>query len=216
VGTNHIGHFALVQDFLPKIAKTAAGGVGKARVVYTGSGVHNPDEPGGDVGSKATLGDMEGLAKGYKPPISMVDGKEKFDSDKAYKDSKLCNVCTSLETARRLKASSDPALNRITVNVMNPGLIPTSGLFRDLNPFFVAIFTLITRYIARVAVSEEEGGRRLAFMVESPMLDNVTGGYFSGKPGFYEFSAAEASKEATNEAVGKKLWDLTEKIVKGK
>ena len=60
-----------------------------------------------------------------------------------------------------IQASSDPAMNRITCNVMNPGLIPTSGLFRDLNPIFVAIFTLITRYIARVAVSEEEGGRRL-------------------------------------------------------
>ena len=29
VGTNHIGHFALVQDFLPKMAKTAK----KGRVV---------------------------------------------------------------------------------------------------------------------------------------------------------------------------------------
>ena len=51
-------------------------------------GVHNPDEPGGNVGSKATLGDMIGFQQGFKSPISMIDGGA-YDADKAYKDSKL-------------------------------------------------------------------------------------------------------------------------------
>jgi protochlorophyllide reductase len=217
VGTNHIGHFALMQALMPNILKTYSSNSGSSeegpsgRLVIVGSGVHDPDEPGGNVGSKAKLGDMSGLERGFTPPDSMVDGAA-FDSDKAYKDSKLCNVVTCLEMARRL--SSDSKYKGITCNVMNPGLCPTTGLFRDLNPIFVAIFTLITRYLAKVAVSEEEGGKRLAYMVESPLLDKVTGGYFSGKPGYYEFEATTPSKEARSESTGKRLFDLTEGLVK--
>lgn len=88
--------------------------------------MHNPKEPGGQVGSKATLGGMKGLELGFKGEVSMVDGG-KYDGDKAYKDSKLCNVATSLELARRLQESK----SKITSNVMNPGLIPTSGNFEN-------------------------------------------------------------------------------------
>jgi len=217
VGTNHIGHFALMRQLMPNIentyrskSKTNYEGP-SGRIVIVGSGVHDPEEPGGEVGSKATLGDLSGLKRGFLSPDSMVDGSAAFDSDKAYKDSKLCNVATSLEVARRLGSSE--ATKGITCNVMNPGLCPTSGLFRDLNPIFVAIFTFITRYVAKVAVTESEGGRRLAYMVESPMLNSVTGGYFSGKPGYYAFEATMPSKEARNQATGKLLYDLTDKIV---
>lgn len=147
VGTNHIGHFLLTKLMLGSV---------KERVVWVGSGVHNPDEAGGNVGSKATLGDLSGLKQGFVEPISMIDGGE-YDPDKAYKDSKLCNVATSLELARRLLASN----SKVTSNVMNPGLIPTTGLFRDINPLFVIIFSFLTKYVFRVAVSEEVGGRDL-------------------------------------------------------
>ena len=70
----------------------------------------------------------------------MVDNGE-YDTDKAYKDSKLCNVMTSFELARRLKDQK----STVTCNVMNPGLIPTTGLFRTINPIFVFIFTILTK-----------------------------------------------------------------------
>jgi protochlorophyllide reductase len=53
----------------------------------------------------------------------MVDGSA-YDGDKAYKDSKLCNVMLSLEVARRLQEKR----SGVTCNVMNPGLIPTTGI----------------------------------------------------------------------------------------
>jgi NAD(P)-dependent dehydrogenase (short-subunit alcohol dehydrogenase family) len=56
IGTNHIGHFYLSQLLLANLGKTSSKEV-NSRVVYVGSGVHNPNEPGGDVGSKATLGE---------------------------------------------------------------------------------------------------------------------------------------------------------------
>jgi len=210
VGTNHVGHFHLINLLLPLLSKSNSSSKESKRIVLVGSGVHNPDEPGGNVGSKATLGDMSGLAAGFREPVCMVDGGA-FDADKAYKDSKLCNVITAIELARRVSKQRGA---KLTVNVMNPGLIPTSGLFRDLNPIFVFIFTLLTRYVFKVAVSEEVGGDRLAFMISSPLIEKVTGGYFSGAPGKEQFEPITPSKEAAKEEVGKKLWTLTEKIIK--
>jgi protochlorophyllide reductase len=46
VGTNHVGHFLLVDLLTPLISPK------DGRIVFVGSGVHNPDEPGGNVGSK--------------------------------------------------------------------------------------------------------------------------------------------------------------------
>jgi NAD(P)-dependent dehydrogenase (short-subunit alcohol dehydrogenase family) len=92
--------------------------------------IHHPsliqDEAGGNVGSKATLGDLSGFERGYQGAgTAMVDGAETYDGDKAYKDSKLCNVITCLELAKRLKAKR----SKVTTNVMNPGLIPVSSFF---------------------------------------------------------------------------------------
>lgn len=138
----------------------------------------------------------------------MIDGSP-YNSDKAYKDSKLCNVITALEMARRLKAEN----SLTTCNCMNPGLVPTTGLFRGFNPLFVAVFTFLTRYVFKVAVSEEEAGRRLAYMISSPELDSVSGKYFSGKPGKQEFLPVEPSDEAKDVEKARSLWLNTEKLI---
>ena len=57
----------------------------------------------------------------------MVDGGA-FDGDKAYKDSKLCNVLFTRELSKRLSASGAKG---VTVNCFSPGLITKSGLFRN-------------------------------------------------------------------------------------
>ena len=88
------------------------------------------------------------------------------------------------------------------------------GLFRDLNPLFVLIFTILTTYVFKVASSEEEGGRRLAYMISNPFLNNVTGVYLSGQPGSNEFNPILASDEASSQSNGKKIWELTEKLIK--
>ena len=203
VGTNHIGHFALVDMLLSSMSKDG-------RIVFVGSGVHNPEEPGGNVGSKAGLGDMIGLKNGFQSPIAMIDGSP-YDPDKSYKDSKLCNVMTALELAKRLKEKK----SKITSNVMNPGLIPTTGLFRKLNPIFTVIFTFLTRYVFKVATSEEEGGKRLTFMISDSSLNGRSGLYFSGKPG-KEFEEIVPSSEARDEKKRKLFWDYSTKLIKTK
>ena len=45
VGTNHLGHVLLLHRLLPDVLTS------KGKIVFTASGVHNPKEPGGDVGA---------------------------------------------------------------------------------------------------------------------------------------------------------------------
>ena len=72
IGTNHIGHFALLQGFpsnnifffnfrkcyiliffpFPGLLNGKFKKNSNSRIVVVASGVHNPEEPGGDVGSK--------------------------------------------------------------------------------------------------------------------------------------------------------------------
>merc|ERR1719401_3094242 len=54
-GTNHLGHFLLYQLLIDSVATPG-------RVVVTGSAAHDPESGGGKLGSKATLGDLSGLA----------------------------------------------------------------------------------------------------------------------------------------------------------
>jgi protochlorophyllide reductase len=90
------------------------------RIVVTASGVHDPDSPGGAQGVPATLGDLSGLEKAVlgDKKFDMVDGGA-FNADKAYKDSKLCNVLFTRELQRRLTDRG----SGVRVNCFNPGLI---------------------------------------------------------------------------------------------
>lgn len=209
IATNHLGHFLMIQQLLPLLKKTGSRTY-PSRIVFTASGVHNPEEGGGNVGSKAALNSLDGFKNGFKTPICMVDGGS-YESDKAYKDSKLLNVITTLETAKReLKSLS------ITVNCFNPGLVPTTGLFRAFSPLFLVPFTFLTRFIFKVAVDEKEAGQRLFYMLTAPELLGRTGQYYSGKPGKAEFEAITPSVEARDENKAKLVWQLSEKLVLAK
>lgn len=136
--------------------------------MLTGSPVHDPTSGGGDVGSKASLGTLAGLAAG--PSFEMADGGP-YDPDKAYKDSKLCNLLTLGDAARRLEPKG------ITVNAFSPGLIADpKGFFRNQNPTFAAAFNRISQ-LAGVAETNEFGGSALAYMGVDPALDGVTGAW---------------------------------------
>ncbi|KAL3924682.1 MAG: hypothetical protein SGILL_000894 [Bacillariaceae sp.] len=169
VGTNHFGHFYLHSLLLPKINQKSG------RIVITASGVHDPDSPGGAQGKTATLGNLEGLTRDGKS-FEMVDGQA-YNGDKAYKDSKLCNVFWCREMQRRL-ASSD-ATKGMTVNSFSPGLITSTGLFRNQNPLFSSIFGVLATNVIKVAESPQWGGAALVYMTSV----DTRGEYYNSPPG---------------------------------
>jgi protochlorophyllide reductase len=211
VGTNHLGHFLLAHLLLQRVEKST--GAEPPRVVVTASGVHDPDSAGGGVGSKASLGDLKGLQAAVENAgqFDMVDGGE-YDYDKAYKDSKLCNVLFTRELARRLadKKSS------IVASCFSPGLIPSTGLFRNQNQIFASVFGFAAKNVLGIAATVGQGGDDLVNMAAGNGGSAANAGLFlateQGKPGS-PFVPQPVSVEAQEGSKAKTLWDLSAKLV---
>ena len=203
IGVNHLGHFYLANLLLPTLAASATK---KPRLVVTASPVHDPLSGGGNVGSTATLGGLAGLTS-QGASFEMVDGGA-YDPDKAYKDSKLCNMLFTAEATRRLQASG------ITVNAFSPGLIADpNGFFRNQNQVFGNIFNTITKVVG-VAESNEFGGSALAYMAVDPALDGVTGGWYDTlPPGKHQLAVHPPSVEAREVEKQKALWEASASLV---
>lgn len=212
VGTNHLGHFYLNSLLLPLISPQTG------RIVITASGVHDPATGGGKQGTPATLGDLKGLET---KDFDMIDGGA-YNPDKVYKDSKLCNVFFARELQRRLSES-----NNIKVYAFNPGLIVSTGLFRNQNPLFTKVFDFAATDLFKVGESVAWGGGALEYLALAGNLEGadlgIEGLYYDSPPGTSQkygeagygkqFKPTEVSKEAHDDAKGKKLWELSEKLL---
>lgn len=184
------------------------------QIVVTASSVHDPESPGGSRGVPATLGDLRGLAELGKN-CEMIDGGD-FNADKAYKDSKLCNVLFTRELQRRLTA--DERTNGISVNCFSPGLIVGTGLFRDQNPFFVKVFGVLATNILRVGETPEWGGACLAYMTtrksKGLFYDSPPGSSKYGDGAFgKQFVPSNSSRDSQDDAKAQKLWELSYKVL---
>lgn len=109
LGTNHLGHFALVARLLPLLRRTAG-----ARVVVVSSNAHH--------GGRIDLDDLQFERRGYRAWA-------------AYCQSKLANLLFALELQRRLDAVGGGPL----VTAAHPGwtatdLQRTMGIARLFNP----------------------------------------------------------------------------------
>lgn len=206
VATNHLGHFLLCKIMLEDMKLSKAP---DRRVVILGTVTHNPKELGGKIPPRPDLGDLKGLAEGFQDPHTMIDGK-KFEPVKAYKDSKVCNVLTMRELHRRYHESTG-----ITFSSLYPGCVATTALFRNHYPLFQKIFPLFQKYITGGFVSEELAGERVAAVVADPEYKQ-SGMYWSWgnrqKKNGKSF-VQEVSSEASDDEKGKRLWDLSEKLV---
>jgi len=207
VGTNHFGHFYLNHLLLPKMARNG-------RIVVTASSVHDPESPGGAQGMPATLGDLKGLELQGKD-CEMVDGN-KFNADKAYKDSKLCNVLFTRELQRRLDRNE--ATQGISVNCFSPGLIVGTGLFRDQNPVFTKLFDVAATNLFKVGETPEWGGASLAYMTtvdtKGQFYDSPPGSSKYGDAAFgKQFAPSSVSKEGQDDAKAERLWELSSKLL---
>lgn len=200
VGTNHLGHFLLVNLLQDRISPAG-------RIVVTASSVHDPAT--GDPGSQATLGDLSGLRPGFGKDVFMVDAGA-YDPGKAYKDSKLCNVLFTLELARRLEANG----SKVTVNCLSPGLIPSPTFFRYQDKTFSGVFAFAASNLLKIAETTEFGGDTLTFMALDPSLEGRSGVFFSAiPPGAHTFVEKEPSAEARNATEAAELWRRSATLV---
>lgn len=208
VATNHLGHFLLCNLMLEDLKNSPAP---EKKLVTIGTVTANPKEIGGKIPIPAPpdLGDLQGMEAGFKVPIAMIDGK-KFKPGKAYKDSKLCNMLTMRELHDRYHDSTG-----IIFNALYPGCVAETGLFRNHYSLFQTIFPWFQKKITGGYVTEELAGERVAKVVADPKF-NESGVYYSWGNRQQEDRTAfqqEISDEAMDNNKGKRLWELSEKLV---
>jgi protochlorophyllide reductase len=207
LATNHLGHFLLTNLLLPDLEASSSSSPSSPRIVVTASEVHDPASPGGSVGNGAHLGlyPFPGLDSSTR--TAMIDGGD-WDADKAYKDTKLCNVLFTKELSERLKKTG----SKVTVNSFGPGLITRSGFFRSQNPLFVGVFDFATNDLFKVAETVEGGGRCLTYMIASPSLEGKSGVYYNnGIAGYggHSFEESITSQESMDEKEARQLWEAS-------
>jgi protochlorophyllide reductase len=208
VATNHLGHFLLCNLMLEDLKNSP---VPEKRLVILGTVTANPKEIGGKIPIPAPpdLGNLQGMEAGFKAPIAMIDGK-KFKPGKAYKDSKLCNMLTMRELHDRYHESTG-----IIFNALYPGCVAETGLFRNHYSLFQTIFPWFQKNITGGYVTEELAGERVAKVVADPKF-NQSGVYYSWGNRQQQDRTAfqqEISDEAMDDNKGKRLWELSEKLV---
>ncbi len=125
-----------------------------------------------------------------------LDGAKGYGRWRAYGQSKLANLLFATELARRLAGTTK------TSNAVHPGTIATQ-LTRHMGAMAVAaaIFSpLVLKTVPQGAATE-------VYVATSPKLAAVSGEYFADN------NLAKPRADARDPTLGKRLWDVSEKIV---
>jgi NAD(P)-dependent dehydrogenase (short-subunit alcohol dehydrogenase family) len=174
MGTNHLGPFALTGLLMPLLMRTK-----NARIVSTSSVAHNQ-------------GDIDFADINWE--------KRRYNTNKAYSDSKLANLYFSYELKRKLE-NTDNCPRVITAH---PGGTKTdlarhSGIF---NVFMSFLFLPVEKGVLSTL--------RAATDVNAQSGDYYGPGGFMQVRGFPEL--VQSNKMSHNLANAKKLWGLSEQL----
>ncbi len=207
---NHLSHFYLTQKILPLIDKK-----NDPKIIITASEVHNPNSAGGKVGAKASLGNLKGLESGVD--FKMIDGN-KFNADKAYKDSKLCNILF----ARKLSKNLISKKLLIPVIAWAPGLVisrDNQGFFRysrKYNQLGQILFAFFARDLLRITTSNKNAGLLLSNLACLSKYRKPGFSYYSNKiiaSGKFIFEETDISNDAQREDLSDNLWELSQSLI---
>ena len=137
-----------------------------------------------------------------------------FNAEKAYKDSKLCNLLMAREIERQLRQQG----HSLPVLAWSPGLViprGSGGFFRysrSQNPVGQTLFALVARDLLRLTETPERAGALLAGLATSSPSDPVGFEYWSNRvlgPGRLRFERSEPSEEARCDGLARELWTLS-------
>ena len=203
---NHLAHFYLVNILIGLIKNNK-----ESKIIITSSDVHDPKSSGGNVGEKACLNNLIN----FKEEIT---GKYlNFSADRAYKNSKLCNILFAKELVKRLQNQA----SKIAVITWAPGLvIPNDhlGFFRyskKFNIFGYILFSNIAKNILGISENVENAGKLLSEIVFDPNFNNIEYLHLSNKLIFYKkhkLLKSNISEEANKSELALKLWNLSEEL----
>ncbi len=171
---NHLSHFILINKLLDQVRAAPRG-----RIVIVASDAHETTLPGGIA-------------------FDNLSGAAGYSALKFYGQSKLANLLTAQELARRLAESET------TVNALHPGFVYTN-IFHNLPAFLSAPLTVLARPFMK---SPAAGAATSCYVATSPALEGVSGQYFS------DCNPAVPSANGRDAALAKRLWDTSEDLVR--
>jgi len=124
------------------------------------------------------------FSSGYKPRT-------------AYGQSKLANVLFARALARRFEGSAR------TANAVHPGVIRTN-LVRHM-PMAVRLAASVASSIGLKSIPE--GAATQCYVATHPSLESISGEYFA------DSNVARSSRHARDDAMGERLWQVSEEMV---
>jgi len=116
---------------------------------------------------------------------------------KVYSKSKLANALFTFELARRLEGSG------VSANCFNPGAT-RSNFIKGMGRIGGAVAPLVGVFMHSV----EKGAETQIYLASSSEVEGITGKYFSKK------KVKEPSAESKDVAVAKRLWEVSEELIK--
>ena len=184
IGTNHLGHFALTGLLLPALLKRPA-----ARVVTVSSSAHR----------------MGAIA------WDDLHGERSYKRWGAYGQSKLANLLSAFELARRLEARGATCMSLAAHPGFSATELQTQSARMEGSGLRERFWQGINKVFAQTA---REGALPTLYAATSP--DAVNGGYY-GPSRFGESwgppKAVDSTEAARNRADAERLWELSEKLV---
>ncbi len=192
-GVNHLGHFLLVNRLLDCLDESA-------RILFVSSDTHDPAQKTGMPAPQYTN------ARDLAFPSTTGGAAPAVQGRVRYTTSKLANVLTTYELARRLQQQG----RNITVNAFNPGLMPGTGLARDYAPWMRFAWNVVLPAWDRLRLGRsrvQDSGAALAHLVTEPELNGVSGKYFSG------WKMQPSSQDSYDLAKANELWETSAELV---
>jgi NAD(P)-dependent dehydrogenase (short-subunit alcohol dehydrogenase family) len=192
---SHIGHALLFSLLNPYLADTA-------RIVITTSGTHDSAQKTGLPDAEYTT--AEDLAH---PPA--LAAKEK--GRKRYATTKLVNVLYAYALHRRFASVNERTGKHWTVTLMDPGLMPGTGLARGGNGVEKFLWWHVLPHVKpllRLALTPnvhtpEDSGAALARLAVGADVEGVSGVYFEG------LKEIKSSDDSYDRAKQEDLWKWT-------
>jgi NAD(P)-dependent dehydrogenase (short-subunit alcohol dehydrogenase family) len=163
--TNVLGYFLLTQELLDLLKKSAP-----SRIINVAS----------TFASDLDLDDLE-------------FDRRKFESFKAYAQSKACDRLLTWALARRIEGTG------VTANAMTPGLITETGLYRNAEPQLVE---RLTQYSG--GRTSAQGAETAVWLASDPAMEKVSGKFFEDRE--------ELPCEFRGRKNEEKLWHICEEL----
>jgi hypothetical protein len=194
---NHLGHYLLTHRLVGAL-------VPPARIVFVGSGTHDPAERTGMPHPN------------YRGARALADATaDGGDADpgrfgrQSYSTSKLCNVLFAYELSRRLRrAASRRRTRRSPSTRSTPASCPARGSAVTTGMAAGRVELRPARADPPAQSAQRPtSGRNLAWVVSDPSLEHTTAKYFRRR------EAIPSSKESYDGALAKELWEESAPLV---